>query len=67
MYLPEFRSMVVALMPHPGLQKQPFHAWNARRSSLNPSDPGEAYEKPVFSIKQRKKDADDEIGQQLLC
>jgi hypothetical protein len=32
--------MVVALMPHPGLQKEPFHAWNARRSSLDPSRPG---------------------------
>jgi hypothetical protein len=49
--------MVVALMPHLGLQKEPFHAWNARRLSLDPSGPGEAQEKQVFSIKQRKKDA----------
>ena len=47
--------MVVALMPHLGLQKEPFHAWNARRLSLDPSGPGEAQEKQVFSIKQRKK------------
>src|SRR6266700_2777739 len=40
MYLPEFRTMVVALMPHPGLQKEPFRAWNARRSSLDPNGPG---------------------------
>jgi hypothetical protein len=42
MYLPEFRTMVVALMPHPGLQKEPFHASNARRLSLDPSGRGEA-------------------------
>ena len=47
--------MVVALMSHLGHQKEPFHACNARHSGWIRVAPREAYKKPVFSIKHRKK------------
>jgi hypothetical protein len=33
MYLPEFRTMVVALLPHPALGREPLYTWNAKRTS----------------------------------
>jgi hypothetical protein len=46
--------MVVVLMSHFGLRKEPFHTWNTKRLSPASEWPGKALEKPAFSIKQRR-------------